>query len=94
MPSKAHEAIASGPERRERERQAAIDSVVAEFGGDADPPSALTRMAEALLHYRHWLNQLVDAGERIQQGKPFIVVGPGPYWKPGRAKRWPGSGSV
>jgi hypothetical protein len=63
-------------------RQAQIDAVLAEFGGDTDASAALTRMAEALLHYRQWLRQLVDAGEMIQRGKPFIVLGPGPYWKP------------
>jgi hypothetical protein len=83
MPSKPLETIASGLERMERERQAVIDSVVAEF--DADP----IRMAEALLHYRHWLRQIVVAGEMIQQGKPFIVMGPGPHWKPDQIKPWP-----
>ena len=70
-------------------RQAQIDAVLAEFGGDTDASAALTRMAEALLHYRQWLRQLVDAGEMIQQGKPFIVMGPGPYWKPDPRKQWP-----
>jgi hypothetical protein len=44
---------------------------------------------KALLSYRHWLRQLVDAGEMIRQGKPFIVMGPGPHWKPDPSKQWP-----
>jgi hypothetical protein len=35
--------------RFERERQAQIDAVIAEFGGATDAPAALTRMAETLL---------------------------------------------
>lgn len=66
-------------EQMEQSRQAKIDAVIAEFGGDTDASAALTHMAEALLHYRQWLRQLVDAGEMIQRGKPFIVMGPGPY---------------
>jgi hypothetical protein len=63
-------------EQREQHRQAEIDAVITEFGGDTDAPAALTRMAEAMLSYRHWLRQLVDAGEMIREGKPFIVMGP------------------
>jgi hypothetical protein len=70
-----------------RERQAEIDTVIAEFGGDA--ATALTGMAQALLHYRHCLRQLADAGEMIQQDKPFIVMGPGSYWKPDPQRQWP-----
>jgi acetoin utilization deacetylase AcuC-like enzyme len=76
-------------EQLERKRQAEIDLVVAEFGGDKDTPAALARMALALLAYRRWLRQLVDAGEMIAQGKPFTVMGPGPYWKPDEFKPWP-----
>jgi acetoin utilization deacetylase AcuC-like enzyme len=76
-------------EQYERERQAEIDAVIAEFGGDADASAALTGMAQALLHYRHLLRQFIDAGEMIQQGKPFIVMGPGPHWKPDSSKQWP-----
>jgi hypothetical protein len=36
-------------EQYERERQAEIDAVIAEFGGDTDAPTALTGMAQALL---------------------------------------------
>jgi hypothetical protein len=42
-------------EQYERERQAEIDAVIAEFGGDTDAPTALTGMAQALLDYRHRL---------------------------------------
>jgi hypothetical protein len=70
-----------------RERQAEIDAVIAEFGGDTDAATALTGMAQALLLC---LRQLVDAGAMIQQGKPFVVLGPGPHWRPDPWQRWPG----
>ena len=73
MASKAFR-LAELQERRERSRRAEIDAVLAEFGGNTDA------MAEALLHCRQWLRRLVDAGEMIQQGKPFIVMGAGPYY--------------
>jgi acetoin utilization deacetylase AcuC-like enzyme len=76
-------------EQREQDDRARIDAVIAEFGGDTDAPAALTRMAQALLDYRHLLQQFIDAGEMIQQGKPFIVMGPGPHWKPDLSKQWP-----
>jgi acetoin utilization deacetylase AcuC-like enzyme len=85
----APKSISGIKEQIERDRQAEIDAVIAEFGGDADAPTALTGMAQALLHYRHWLRQLVDAGEMIRQGKPFIVMGAGPYWEPDPWKQWP-----
>jgi hypothetical protein len=47
--------------------QAEIDAVIGEFNGDTDALAALTRMAEALLSYRHWLRQLVDGVEMVQQ---------------------------
>lgn len=56
-------------ERMEQSRQAKIDAVIAEFGGDTDASATLTRMAQALLHYRHWLQQFVDAGEMIRRGR-------------------------
>jgi hypothetical protein len=68
------------------EERARIDAVIAEFGGDTDAPVALAHMAEAILRYRHCLRQFVDAGEMIAQGKPFIVMGPGPYWRPDERK--------
>jgi hypothetical protein len=69
-------------EQAKQSHRAKIDAVIAEFGGDT------TRLAEALLHYRQWLRQLVDAGEMIQRGKPFIVMGPGPYCRaPSRTQR-------
>jgi len=49
----------------------------------------LTRMAQELLDYRHLLRQFIDAGEMIREGKPFIVMGPGPHWKPDPRKQWP-----
>jgi hypothetical protein len=50
MSSKAT-TVAFDPERVARKRQAEIDSVIHEFGGDADAPAALARMAETLLQY-------------------------------------------
>jgi hypothetical protein len=76
-------------EQREQQRQAEIDAVIAEFGGDTDASATLIRMAQALLSYRHWLRQLVDAGEMVRQGKPFVVMGPGPYWEPGQWRQFP-----
>jgi hypothetical protein len=76
-------------EQIELERHAEIDAVIAEFGGDTDAATALTGMAQALLQYRHCLRQLVDAGAMIQQGKPFVVLGPGPHWRPDPGKQWP-----
>jgi hypothetical protein len=75
-----------------RERQAEIDAVIAEFGGDTDAATALTGMAQALLHYRHCLRQLADAGEMIREGRPFIVMGAGhgSNWKPDPWQQWPG----
>jgi hypothetical protein len=73
MSSKAARSVAFDPERVKRKRRAEIDSVIAEFGGDTDAPAALARMAETLLHYRHVLRQLADAGEMIREGKPFIL---------------------
>ena len=70
MASKAAR-LAEFRERMEQCRQAQIDAVIAEFGGDTDASAALTRMAEALLHYRQWLRQLVDAGEMIQRWKQW-----------------------
>jgi hypothetical protein len=58
--------LRSARNARSKKRCAEIDSVIAEFGGDADAPAALTRMAEALLHYRHVLRQLLDAGEMMR----------------------------
>jgi hypothetical protein len=81
--------VREGRERREQHRQAEIDAVITEFGGDTDPPAALTRMAEAMLSYRHWLRQLVDAGEMIRQGKPFVVMGPGPHWESDPWRQFP-----
>jgi acetoin utilization deacetylase AcuC-like enzyme len=78
MSSKAARAVTFDLERVKQKRRAEIDSVIAEFGGDADAPAALASMAETLLHYRHVLRQLLDAGEMIREGKPFIVMGPGP----------------
>lgn len=60
MPSKA---VKLSSEKYARKRQAEIDAVVAEFSGDIDAPAALIRMAVALLAYRHWLRQIVDAGD-------------------------------
>ena len=76
-------------EQREQDDRARIDAVIAEFGGDTDASAALTRMAQALLDYRHLLRQLIDAGEMIRDGKPFIVIGPGPHWTPDPRKQWP-----
>jgi hypothetical protein len=81
--------VREGCERREQQRQAEIGAVIAEFGGDTDAPAALTRMAEAMLSYRHWLRQFVDAGEMIRQGKPFVVMGPGPHWEPDPWRQFP-----
>lgn len=81
--------VARIEERLEQHRQGQIDAVIAEFGGDTDAPAALARMAQTLLDYRHWLRQFVDAGEMVQQGKPFIVLGPGPHWRPEPGKQWP-----
>lgn len=90
MPSKAIKAIASSAaERVARKRQAEIDAIIAEFGGAADAPAALGSMAAALLGYRRWLRQLVDAGKMIEQGKPFAIIGPGPHWQPDQLKQWP-----
>jgi hypothetical protein len=72
-----------GRERREQQDHARIAAVIAEFDSD------LARMAKALLDYRHILRQFIDAGEMIQQGKPFIVMGPGPHWEPDPQKQWP-----
>jgi acetoin utilization deacetylase AcuC-like enzyme len=69
-------------EQREQDDRARIDAVIVEFGGDTDASATLTRMAQALLDYRHLLRQFIDAGEMIREGKPFIVMGPGPHWKP------------
>jgi hypothetical protein len=76
-------------EQIELERQAEIDAIIAEFGGDTDAATALTGMAQALLHYRHCLRRLADAGEMSQQDKPFIVMGPGSYWEPDPQRQWP-----
>jgi hypothetical protein len=46
-------------------------------------------MAQALLDYRHWLTQFIDAGEMVREGKPFIALGPGPHWTPDPQKQWP-----
>jgi hypothetical protein len=81
--------VAEIMKQRRRERQAEIDAVIARFGGDTDAPLALARMAETLLHYRHWLRQLADGVEMVQQGKPFIVLGPGQHWKPEPWEQWP-----
>ena len=50
---------------------------------------SIDRMAQALLDYRHLLRQFIDAGEMIRDGKPFIVIGPGPHWTPDPRKQWP-----
>jgi hypothetical protein len=76
-------------ERFARERQAQIDTIIAEFGGAADAPATLIRMAQALLDYRHALRQFIDAGEMVRQGAPFVVMGPGRYWKSDPAKQFP-----
>ena len=76
-------------EQREQDYCARIDAVMAEFGGNTDASAALTRMAQALLDYRHLLRQFIDAGEMIRDGKPFIVIGPGPHWTPDPRKQWP-----
>jgi hypothetical protein len=76
-------------EQREQDDRARIDAVIAEFGGDTDVAATLTRMAQELLDYRHLLRQFIDAGEMIREGKPFIVMGPGPHWKPDPRKQWP-----
>ena len=86
MPSKA---VKPSLEKYARKRQAEIDAVVAEFSANIDALAALIRMAVALLAYRHWLRQIVDAGEMIAQGKPFVVMGPGPHWKPDPAEQYP-----
>jgi hypothetical protein len=70
-------------EQREQQRRAEIDAVIAEFGGDTNA------LAAALLSYRHWLRQLVDAGGMIREGKPFIVMGPGPHWRPDPWRQFP-----
>jgi hypothetical protein len=76
-------------EQREQDDRARIDAVISEFGGNTDAPVTLTRMAQALLDYRHLLRQFIDAGEMIREGKPFIVMGPGPHWTPDPSKQWP-----
>jgi hypothetical protein len=76
-------------EQREQEDRARIDAVITEFGGDTDAAATMTRMAEAMLSYRHLLRQFIDAGEMIREGKPFIVLGPGQHWTPDPQKQWP-----
>jgi hypothetical protein len=76
-------------EQREQHQHERIAEVVAEFGGDADASATLSRMAQALLDYRHLLQQFIDAGEMIREGKPFIVMGPGRHWTPDPSKQWP-----
>ena len=91
IPVRSKAAIAFQQQRaqeRAQECQAQIDAVIAEFGGETDQQAALARMAGELLYWRHCLRQLGDAVGMIKQGKPFIVMGPGPYWKPERARRW------
>jgi hypothetical protein len=76
-------------EQHALQRQAEIDAVIAEFGGDTDASATLTRMAQALLEYRRCLRQVVHAGELIRQGKPFAIMGPGPHWEPDPWRQFP-----
>jgi hypothetical protein len=39
-------------------------------------------MATEILRYRRGVAQVADAINWMQQGAPFITMGPGPHWKP------------
>ena len=62
-------------EQFEQERQAKIDAVIVEYGGHTDAAATLTRMAQALLDYRHLLRQFIDAGEMILGGQAIHRAG-------------------
>jgi hypothetical protein len=63
-------------EQREWEEQRRRDSVIEEFKGN------MQTMADAISEYRRALGQIADGIEWMQQGAPFVTMGPGPYWKP------------
>jgi hypothetical protein len=63
-------------EARDREEARRRDQVIAEFDGD------LRALADEILRLRHGMTQLADAIDWMKKGGPFVMLSPGPLWKP------------
>ena len=76
MPSKAKVLDAAAlTAQREQKRQARIDAVITEFGGETDAPAALTRMAEELLYWRRRIRLIAEVVAKVQAEEPFAIIG-------------------
>ena len=86
MPSKTAEVVALTTKRMDHKGR--IDAVIAEFGGDVDAATALTRMAEEILYWRKRMELISEVVGKVQSEEPFAIIGAGPHWKPGERSRW------
>jgi hypothetical protein len=44
-------------------------------------------LADEILRYRQALRQLATAISWTDEGKPFGLIAPGPYWRPRRVRK-------
>jgi len=70
-------------QREEEERRERV-MVITEFAG-GDSEATMHAMADEILRYRQCVRQLERAVANTRDGAPFVIVGPGPYWRPRRS---------
>jgi hypothetical protein len=81
-------------EREAREQRDRALAVIAEFGGwkkermlvpEDDPANDKVKLqlAAEILFLRGQIRRIGKAMELVQAGKPFTLIPPGPYWRPG-----------
>jgi hypothetical protein len=81
--------------RQQREDHKRMLAVITEFGGKKKKPPWLTpddkdpandkvkvALANEILFLRTAMARLADAIALTQEGKPLVILGPGPLWRP------------
>lgn len=76
-------------QRQAQEHRVRVNQVIDEFGGTADAPATMARMAEELLYCRWVMQDIIAFMDKIQTEEPLAIIGAGPHWKgPPEVRRW------
>jgi hypothetical protein len=71
--------------RRQRDEEARRQRVIVITEFDAgDPEATMHAMATEILEYRRALRLLAKAIGWADAGAPFVLISPGPHWRPKR----------
>ena len=75
-------------QRQAQEQQTRIEGVIEDFGGAADAPTTMARMAGELLYCRETMQDILAFMDKIRTEEPFGLFGAGPHWEPPKVRRW------